>query len=123
MSRPRKPVSQLSQGYLNRNPSRKQEAETGELGLPPEYLSEDQRDIWNELVSSIPTGTARSSDRFALEIICIYLWKFRSTIINGTELATLTSLLSKFGLTPSDRAKVAGPTTVDIKKNAFSEFV
>jgi len=54
----------------------------------------------------VPTGIATYADRRAAEIVVCAMAKFRAGAISGAETAQLTSLLSRFGLTPADRSRV-----------------
>lgn len=115
MGRTKKPTHILElQGHLDakRRRERAQEPKrNGEVGTPPKHLTKPQREAWNELKRNAATGVFAKSDRVALEMAAVLLAEFRddpSEMITS-RLARLDSLLSRFGMTPSDRAKVTVP--------------
>ena len=54
----------------------------------------------------VPAGVATYADRWAEEIVVCAMATFRADTITGAERSQLTSLLSRFGLTPADRSRV-----------------
>jgi len=79
---------------------------TKRLGIPPKTFSDEQKKLWREFAKMVPAGVATYADRWAVEIIVCTMAKFRAGLISGTETGHLTSLLSRFGLTPADRSRV-----------------
>jgi hypothetical protein len=79
---------------------------TKKLGSPPKSFTDEQKRIWREFAKIVPPGVATYADRWAVEIVVCAMAKFRAGIISGTETGQLTSLLSRFGLTPADRSRV-----------------
>ena len=62
----------------------------------------------------------KSSDRWAAESIVRLKAKERAGTIQGNELAQLTLLYGRFGLTPADRAKI----NVEVpKENRLQKFL
>jgi phage terminase small subunit len=125
MARPRKPTALLeAKGSFDRDPARRRKdpKTTGELGAPPAHLDPARKQIWRELAALLPLGVARNADRFSFELIAGLMHRYRTETLTGSELSSLVSLLSKFGLDPSNRAKVAQPVSTKDDKNPFSEF-
>ena len=125
MARPRKPTASMeAAGAFDRNPARRRKdpATTGQLGSAPTHLSPDKRKVWSELSRLLPVGVARNADRFSFELITDLMHRHRTQGLSGSELSTLASLLSKFGLDPSSRAKVATPVSTKDESNPFAEF-
>jgi hypothetical protein len=79
---------------------------TKRLGSPPKTFTDEQKRIWREFAKIVPPGVATFADRWAVEIVVCGMAKFRAGTISGTETGHLTSLLSRFGLTPADRSRV-----------------
>ncbi len=112
MSRPRKPTAVLEgTGAFVKHPERKRarSAEpipTAPLGDPPTHLGTEEKAIWIELSALIPPNVAKNSDRFAVEIIVCLMANFRKQRATVGELAQLSSLLGRMGLTASDRSRI-----------------
>ena len=126
MARPRTPTNVLdARGAFKKNPQRARvdPANSGKLRPPPkgDHFNEIHRLIWKELVKAAPKDVITESDRFALEICCLLMAEFRADAISfpAAKLVRLETLLGKFGMTPSDRAKVAGAKE---KKNPGNPF-
>ena len=79
---------------------------TKKLGGPPKSFTDEQKKLWREFAKIVPAGVATYADRWAVEIVVCAMAKFRAGTISGTETGHLTSLLSRFGLTPADRSRV-----------------
>ena len=79
---------------------------TKKLGSPPKTLTDEQKQTWHEFAKIVPPGVATYADRWAAEIVVCVMAKFRASTITGAETGQLTSLLSRFGLTPADRSRV-----------------
>lgn len=127
MARPRTPTNVLdARGAFDKNPNRKREDPevAGPLKGAPGYFDAEQVAIWKEVVKAAPKNVVTESDRFALEIAVLLLQQFRSDPIDFTaaKLVRLETLLGKFGMTPSDRAKVAGPVSKKPGGNAFADL-
>lgn len=87
----------------------------GEIGDPPDHLSEAARACWSELVEHMPPGVAFDSDRLSLELAACLLAEFRADPAGfmAAKLTRLHSLLASFGMTPSDRSRVAVADPID----------
>ena len=94
------------------NHKNRKEARAGEpvvtkkLGSSPKSFTDEQRKLWHEFAKIVPPGVATYADRWAVEIVVCAMAKFRAGTITGAETGHLTSLLSRFGLTPADRSRV-----------------
>ena len=94
-------------GHKNRKDARAEEpVVTKKLGSPPKTFTDEQRELWREFAKMVPAGVATYADRWAVEIVICAMAKFRDGTITGGERSQLTSLLSRFGLTPADRSRV-----------------
>ncbi|KMQ75292.1 terminase [Marinobacter subterrani] len=127
MARPRTPTNVLEmKGAFKKDPQRaRQDPEvSGKLKAPPEHLTEVQKAIWKDIVKAAPKGVITESDRFSLEICCILLAQFRLEPLEfpAAKLVRLEALLGKMGMTPADRAKVAGPAQKKPQGNPFAEL-
>lgn len=103
-------------GMDKKNPSRRNDNEPVPpmmgIGPAPSHLTQLESNIWDEVVLQMPPKVLGSSDRIAFEVMVKIINEVRTdfTEITGAKLAQLTSLLSRFGMTPSDRSKLSIPT-------------
>lgn len=125
MARPRKPTNVLRLKGADRvHPERMRERE-GEpenvcpIGGPPEWLDEDERKAWGDIVGQAIPGVLGGADTVSMEVAAMLLAKFRRGENTGPELSQLIKLLSQFGMTPADRSKINLPGKK--KKNAFAD--
>lgn len=125
--RPRKPSAIMeASGAFDRDPQRRRKdpETTGELGRPPRHLKPDRAKIWKEIAKNLPVGVARNADRLAFEILVELTFQFRFGEVTGAQLSNMSSLIARFGGTPSDRAKVAQPVSTKVDAtNPFTEFL
>ena len=111
--RPRKPTAILeASGAFLRHPERRRAREmepkpSSPLGQPPKRLPREQKCIWRELLSQITPGIAKISDRLLFEVLVVLTSRFREGRATPTELRLITSIATKFGLSPADRSRVA----------------
>lgn len=87
------------------------EPEAG-IGPAPAHVSEEEAAIWDELVESIPAGVLGNTDRIALERLTRLVYEARTLppqLWSSAREKDLISYLSRFGMTPSDRAKISIP--------------
>jgi hypothetical protein len=94
---------------------------TRKLGGPPKTFTDEQKKLWREFAKIVPPGVATYADRWAVEIVVCAMTKFRAGTISGTETGHLTSLLSRFGLTPADRSRVVA-TVVPKEESEWAEL-
>lgn len=111
----RKPTSVLAlTGSHRHNPARararaNEPQPTGEIGEPPETLSELERTCWCEIVAMAHPGTLCASDRLFVEhgAHLLALLRAKSWQVPAVMLVRWEAFLSKLGLTPADRSRVS----------------
>lgn len=122
--RPRKPVEMLeASGAFQKNPQRRRPPapkSNRPIGDTPTYLDEEEQRVFEELVADIPTGVTTAPDRYALGLLAMLETKKRRRTLTGYELSSLLKLFSLFGITPSDRSRIAIVPESD--SNPFDEF-
>lgn len=102
-------------GALDTNRGRFEDRKTapttsGELGPAPSYFDDDTAAVWDELSQLIPDGVAGTADRIAVELTARLLFQFRTDPdMQGQRIATLMQLLSRLGMEPQARTKMAVP--------------
>ena len=125
MGRPTKPTAVLELvGAYKKDPQRKRLKEPkptkgiGSFVLGPTDLAE----IWDEVVGQVVPGVLTISDRMALELVCRLYAEIRlkPDKISVGKVTALANLLGRFGLTPSDRAKISMPE--EEKEDEWSGF-
>lgn len=113
---------QDAKGYYLKHPERRPTGEPAvakPLGTPPKHLSADERKLWKELAKIIPPGVARFSDRASMERLVYLFDRQRKHTITASEGSQLLNLFGRFGMTPSDRAKVSVDAPQDNKLQKF----
>ena len=116
MARPRKPTEQLkASGAFTANPERLK-ARDGEpivsepLGKPPVHLDAMELAVWKEIEAMIPARVATAADALALECLVKLTIQIRTEEKPTASLfAQALTYMGRFGLTPSDRAKMTVP--------------
>lgn len=120
-------------GTANRNKQRNVEnpvePDMG-IGPAPSYFCEQQREVWDYLVSVMFVGVLGNSDRPTFEVLATLFHRFRYgahgddsapyQALSGVELNCMNSIMARYGMTPSDRTKISARTTS--KNNPFSAF-
>ncbi len=123
MARPKTPTNVLQlKGSYKKNPNRKPEAGTepelkAGVGSPPEYLEDDVKAVWHEIVSLACDGVLGDSDRLILELAATLMAEFRRggrdeqgrPLFTDARLSRLQAALGQLGMTPADRSKVKVP--------------
>ena len=115
MPNPKKPMALRElHGTAHRNKQREVDSPavaTRGIGPPGQVLTENQRAIWDEVVGISYAGVMGEGDRIALELMCRLIEEMRLnfTDMSASKLSQLNSILSKFGMTPSDRTKITVP--------------
>lgn len=127
MARPRTPSNVLElRGSFQKNPQRKRLNEPKPVGVVGDFSigSADPAKIWDELVESCPRNVLTASDRMALEIAVEYMRQFREnpTSCPSDRVKTLIGLLARFGMTPSDRAKLSLPGGETKEESPWAKF-
>ena len=108
----RKPTAILeASGAFENHPSRRRPREPNSgrgVGPAPEWLAEDERRAWDQIVGDCAAGVFQSSDRVFLEQLARLLAKSRrrsdGSGVNAVGL--ILQMLSRCGMTPADRSKV-----------------
>jgi phage terminase small subunit len=90
------------------------------LGDPPERLDGGCKAVWVEIADHLAPGVACVSDRTMFEVLVLLVVKLRAAKIRIMELNALISLCARFGMTPSDRSKVAVNSE---PSNALTKFL
>ena len=113
MGRPRKPTALLEiGGAFKKNPQRKRpnEPKSGSpLGPPPIGFDQELKKIWLEITEMVPPNVLSIADRWLVEIACRAMRNIRHDKALASEKNLLVSCLSRMGLTPADRSKIAIP--------------
>ena len=130
MPNPKKPTAiRELQGTANRNKQRNSPSPveiTKGIGPAPDHFNEQQSKVWDYLVSIMFPGVLAQSDRPTFELLSILFWRFRFGTYDDDsicpalavgELARMDSIMSRYGMTPSDRTKIIVPKSE--KKNPF----
>ena len=119
----------LLKGADKQNPQRYRErkkAATAAAGIGdvPEYLTGGGAVVWLEVAPLMVEGVLTVADRVAWCALCELEAERREAPreFTGAKYATLVSLLARFGMTPSDRAKVSIADDSDKPANEFAEF-
>ena len=129
MSRPRKPTNILElNGAFAKNPKRglaraNEPEPVGEIGAAPEYLDENEKACWHEIVKMCHAGSLCSADRLILEHGARILAALRASKEYGNVrlMVRLEATLGKLGLTPADRSKIS-ITKPKETANPFAKF-
>lgn len=113
MARPPKPTAQLALvGAIKRNPKRyedrKEEPQPDtDVGTPPDTLTPEQLQAWNELLENAAEGVITKQDRHWLEYAAQAIAAYRSDPTDNQTRAWFDKALSKLGFNPVERTKVA----------------
>src|ERR1035437_9700948 len=124
MSRPFTPSAILdARGSFIHHPESKRPDEpttSKPLGAPPKWMLAAEKTVWNDLAKQCLPGVLMYSDRAAFEMLVCLATTFRARgrMSQGDKTLMLT-LLARFGLTPSDRARVHVPAPVESKLAKF----
>lgn len=133
MANPKKPMAiRELHGTAHRNKQRNPENPveiTRGIGPAPERFTEQQSEVWDYLVSIMFAGVLAESDRPTFEILAVLFHRFRygtyeedatCPALAVGELNRMDSIMSRYGMTPSDRAKISVPKGE--KKNGFESL-
>ena len=128
MPAPRKPSNVLEfRGSFKKNPSRRRKvikASDEPIGSPPGYLTQEQVDVWHEILRIAPPGIIKATDRMPLEVLTCLMCEFRQgpTLFTASRIAQLMALFGRFGLTPADREKMSMQQDEPVKQDQYAEF-
>lgn len=112
MARPRTATAILeARGAFQKDPQRKRvdPKPTGELRKnPPAHLTQEQQRPWRRIVKSAPAGVLMNSDKILLDMAACLLAEYQRDPdgMVTSRIARLETQLGKFGLSPSDRARI-----------------
>ena len=99
------------------------------IGPAPDHFNDQQSSTWDYLVSVMFPGVLAESDRPTFELLAVLFHRFRygdysdDSVLPALavgELARMDSIMSRYGMTPSDRTKIVVPKGE--KKNAFESL-
>lgn len=125
MARPRTPTAELeAKGSFLKHPERKREgSEALEaaplLEHPRENLDPRLKEVWYEVKGYLAPGVLKLSDAPAFESLVRLIYADRRMWIASAERSQMIQLLSRFGMTPSDRSKVTVETSKESPLAAF----
>lgn len=137
MARPRTPSNVLEmRGAYKKDPQRRRKDEpeaVAGIGHAPSYFEPDQVSAWDEIVGRCHAGVLCDADGLAVEQAALLLSMSRKPIVvlpNGemskpmrsSDRVMLIGLLARFGMTPSDRSKVAGAKKEE-PANPFAKLI
>ena len=112
-----------ARGSFMRHPERKRTDEPKPKSKltrrAPAHLTDDQKPLWKELMAMLPPGVAFNSDKWALVDLVVLEDQSRKGTISETAATRKLAYLGRFGLTPSDRAKVSVEPEPQSKLQAF----
>ena len=79
------------------------------IGNAPDYLSGAAKDVWFEVEAVVVPGILTATDRIMMEVLCNLIAEYRCS---PDEFAVgkyphMISCLARFGMSPSDRGKLA----------------
>jgi hypothetical protein len=112
MGRPRTPTKVLdARGSFKKDPQRKREGEPevkDPIGAAPEDFNDEQREAWNEIVTTAPIGVLTAADGVAVELASKLLADSRTNWdkFPSSMLTRLQSMLGQFGMNPSERSRL-----------------
>lgn len=112
MARPRTPTNVLdARGAFKKNPQRRRSEPDagGPIGAPPDDLSQGARLAWERIVRIAPAGVLTEADQMMLQLASELWaeWAVAPTEFAPAKMTRLEAQLGKFGLAPSDRAKLS----------------
>lgn len=127
----RKPTAVLEvSGAFKHDPRRRREREPDSgrgVGPAPDWLAEDAKVVWDEIVSDCAGGVWQSGDRGFLAPLAELLARFRRDPEGfGTKSMTLlVGMLARAGMTPADRSKVlvGGGDEPEKPKSGLASFL
>lgn len=114
MPKARKHVTQLSETTRKRNTgrykARQNEPKTSDFDeKAPDYFSEQQKGIWEDLVGRVPVGVLKACDTYVIELTVVLTAKLRTEGLKASELGQYRGCLASLGITPADRSRVYVP--------------
>lgn len=127
MPKPRTPSAVLeARGAFDKDPARRRDDFEAAAFDPaaPDYFSDAQRAVWNEIVAALPPSVLQATDRMAVELAARQVAYFRVTPdpdVTAAQLAQIRTALAVLGMTPADRSRVSAKKAP--KVNAFAALL
>lgn len=127
MPKPRTPSAVLeARGAFDKDPARRREDfEAGAFNpAAPDYFSDAQRAVWDEIVAALPSSVLQATDRIAVELAARQVACFRvtpDTDVTAAQLAQIRTALAVLGMTPADRSRVQAKKQTPA--NPFADMV
>jgi len=91
------------------------------LGGPPKWLSPEEKVVWRDVAKQVLPGVAFNSDRNTFELLVRLITKMRAGQMDkSSDMCQMVSLSARFGMTPSDRAKISVEAP---KESALTKFL
>ncbi len=125
MSRPRKPFNELlASGAMAHDPQRFRDRQPEPisdepLGDPPPHFDAAQRKVWRELAKNAIPGVLCSADRIAMELLVSLVVMSRKGTAKAGDRNTMVGLMSRLGMTPSDRTKLVAKPQKQSENDEF----
>ncbi len=125
MPQPRVPTNILRlRGADKKHPDRMKERENepvnkNPIGKPPSYLTVKEKKYWGEIIHDCIDGVLGEADRIAVSMAARLLGKCAGNNATSQEQTQLFRYLGQFGMTPSERSKIAIPKAKP--KNKFDD--
>lgn len=94
------------------------------LGDCPPDLTREEAAIWEDIVAASPPDMLTRLDRWMLKLACrlqAYIDRTKTEDIQTTKANLLTSILARFGYSPSDRRRI-GTNEPPGGANEFDDF-
>jgi hypothetical protein len=89
-------------------------------------MSQEEKDVWHELVEQAPEGAFTYGDRLALEtLVRMVMFMRAGKLTKQSELVSLFSTLARYGLTAEGRKQIDVPTQgtpADQDEDDFSDL-
>ena len=76
------------------------------IGAAPDWFSADQREVWEQITESAPTGMLLRSDRIAVELTVMLVIRCRTGSALRGDFTQCESMLRACGLTPRSRQRI-----------------
>lgn len=128
MPRPRKPTNVLQlAGAFKKDPRRalariNEPPPEGDMGDPPDHLTDEERLCWLELVGLCHAGVLCRADRAFVEYASRVWAQIRTQADFDPKLGIrFEAICSKLGMTPADRSRVQ-MTMAKPSANPYEEF-
>ena len=122
MARPRTPTNILKLGGIQKNhPERLKEranepVNTNPIGKPPTWLNVAEEKAWRMIIKECIAGVLGEADRLAVAVASQIAAKCMDHTADHQDRTLLLRYLGQFGMTPSERTKIAVPKDKPINR-------